>query len=175
MGLDVIQDWNCQHLDKNNGQMKKKFRKCVSVHCVFGDKLLPVCTRACSFTYASGGSFWRRTCDKYPVASEKLCATAITLHSRNWARWSVLYSEINTMNIALVKSSQVSGGGGEKKEKTTFGRAFLGCVPPVDGLRRRINLLIEVTFCPQCHIIRLFQTHLPIPRSPLSLLSCLLL
>lgn len=31
MGLDGIHDWNCQHLDKNKGQLSM----CVSVTCVY--------------------------------------------------------------------------------------------------------------------------------------------
>lgn len=63
------------------------------------------------------------------------------------SRWSVLYSEINTMNATVVKSSQVSGGGREKKNgENNIWQGFVQGFPPVDGLRWRINLLIEVTF-----------------------------
>lgn len=58
------------------------------------------------------------------------------------SRWSVLYSEINTLvNVALVNSSQlwVEGEGGQRgeknMEKTTLGRALFGVVHCVDGLK----------------------------------------
>lgn len=58
---------------------------CVHVSiCVFGAKLLPVCVRMHATlpllrVAHSGGAL----ATKYQVASEKLCATAITLHSQN--------------------------------------------------------------------------------------------
>ncbi len=55
------------------------------------------------------------------------------------SRWSVLYSEINTLVIvALVKSSQLWGervGVGKIMEKTTFGRALFRVAHCVDGLK----------------------------------------
>lgn len=59
------------------------------------------------------------------------------------SRWSVLYSEINTLvNVALVKSSWLWGGRGREKkqtnmEKTTVGQALIGVVRCVDGLEGR--------------------------------------
>lgn len=78
MGLDAFHDWNCQHLDKNKGRAVKDgvcVFKCVCVY-IWGQ------TITCMQLYL--GFMWFILAEnKYPVASEKLCATAITLHPQN--------------------------------------------------------------------------------------------
>lgn len=65
--------------------------------------------------------------------------------STELSRWSMWYSEINTLvNLSLVESSQLWGG--VVGEKTTFGRALFRADHCVDGLKGMINLLIGATF-----------------------------
>lgn len=101
---------------------------------------------ACNFTYASDGSFWRRTRDKYPVASEKLCATAITLHSPESEQMerAVQWNKHNERSSGRNRGSAGRGGAGNKWWKQHL--AGLCSVMPADGLKVEINPLIEVTF-----------------------------
>lgn len=103
---------------------------CVSQVCIWRDCLRPACACACNFTSASGGSLLWRTGDKCSVASEELSTTAITLHSPELSRWSVPYSELNTMSVALRV-----GGFGNRVEKTAFGKALFRVGRRVDGLK----------------------------------------
>lgn len=84
MGLDAMHDLNFHHQDKNKGRVKMGdcVFKCDPAGVYVGTKVLPVSMHACSFTYASGGSFWGRTCNKYRATSEKYHVTAITLDSQ---------------------------------------------------------------------------------------------
>lgn len=119
--------------------------------CAFGenirDRRVHAC--ACNFTSASGGSLSWRTGDKCSVASEELSTTAITLHSPELSRWSVPYSELNTMSVAL----RVGGFGNR------MARLCSGSAAALMDLRWGINLLIEVTFV--LSVIRLFHPSIP--------------
>ena len=85
-------------------------------------------------------------------------ATNIQSHQRNYvrqqslyiprkvSRWSVLYSEISTMNVAVVKIEAAPGGEGwETNGENNIWQSFVQWCPLMD-LRWRINPLIEVTF-----------------------------
>lgn len=63
------------------------------------------------------------------------------------SRWSVPYSEINTVNVLLVRSSTALGGrGGKKWRKQHLAGLCSGFPAALMDLRQRINLLIEVIF-----------------------------
>ena len=85
-------------------------------------------------------------------------ATNIQSHQRNYvrqqslyiprkvSRWSVLYSEISTMNVAVVQIEPTLGGEGrETNGENNIWQGFVQWCPLMD-LRWRINPLIEVTF-----------------------------
>lgn len=130
MGLDAVRDWNCQHLDKNKGQLKEEF--------VF----LSVCLFLC---------IWRTNCylrgcvhATFPTlrvaCSAGALATNIQLHQRNYVRQQSLYiprteqmehaihcKKIHTwVNETLVKASQLSGEGlGAKQGENNIWRGAL--------------------------------------------------
>lgn len=61
------------------------------------------------------------------------------------SRWSVLYSELNTMNVAL----RAPGGRvGKRLEKTTFGRALFRVAYCVDGLKVENYCVDRRNICP---------------------------
>lgn len=106
--------------------------ECVFFNCAFGEIVCDRRVRAytCNFTSASGGSLSWRAGDKCSLASEELSTTAITLHSPELSRWSVPYSELSTMSVALRV-----GGFGNRVEKTAFGKALFRVGRRVDGLK----------------------------------------